>query len=460
MSKLYCLMLSVFFAGCSLAPHYERPASPVPLQYPAKLAEATPGMFPDAMTLFRDPRLQRLIELGLESNRDLRVATLNIEQARAQYRIQRTDLLPAVDVSGAYTRQRSRNGIESAGAGSQVGNLYNVGLGLNAYELDLFGQVHNLSDAALNEYMAINETRQTVSLSLVSEIATAYLNQRAVSERIDITRRILKSREESLEIIRQRLNSGVGSDLDLSQAETLVEGASSDLAVLDRLAAQTDNTLALLVGQPLPADLPAPLPLAEQGLNQAPAPGLPSELLSRRPDIRSAERRLEATYANIGAAKAAFFPRITLTANTGFSSSELNNLFSGASRIWSFVPQVHLPIFDAGRNQAALDVAKVRRDLAVAEYEKSIQVAFREVSDELVAREPLQRQLAAQQRQFNAAQRSLSLSDQRYLNGLDGYLVKLDSERTLYATQVSLVEARLLLALSQVNLFKSLGGSY
>lgn len=460
MSKLYCLALVGFLAGCSLAPHYERQVSPVPQQYPVNLTEAARSMLPSGLTLFRDQRLQRLIELGLESNRDLRVATLNIEQARAQYRIQRADLLPAVDISGAYTRQRNLNGNEATDSGSRVGNLYNVGLGLSAYELDLFGRIRSLSDAALNEYLAISETRQAVSLSLVSEIAAAYINQRALSEQIYISQRALNSRKESLELIRQRLGLGVGSDLDLSQAETLVEGARSDLAVLDRRAAQADNTLALLIGQPLPVDLPAPLPLEEQGLNQTLAPGLPSALLNRRPDIRSAERRLEATYANIGAAKAAFFPRITLTANTGFSSSELNDLFSGASRIWSFSPQIHIPIFDAGRNQAGLDIANVRRDLAVAEYEKSIQVAFREVSDELVAREPLQRQLDAQQRQFDAAQRSLSLSDQRYLNGLDGYLAKLDSERTLYAAQGALVETKLQLALSQVSLFKSLGGSY
>ncbi|WP_439870363.1 efflux transporter outer membrane subunit [Pseudomonas syringae] len=462
MNKLPLLMIAGVLAGCSLAPEFKRPEPPVPLQFPGVNAAPANAVLPDSRLVFRDPRLQRLIELGLAANRDLRVATLNIEQARAQYRIQRADLLPSVDATGAFTRQRGQTGFAATeGQGqSQVTNLYNVGIGISTYELDLFGRVRNLTDATLNEYQAIGETREAVALSLVSEIATAYLNQRAASERIEVTQLTLKSREEGLALIRQRLELGVGSDLDLSQAETLVEGARSDLAVLDRTSAQADNTLALLIGQPMPTDLPGPLPLAEQGLNQTIAPGLPSELLSRRPDIRAAERRLEATFANIGAARAAFFPRISLTASTGSSSTELNDLFSGGSGTWSFAPQIQIPIFNYGRNRAALDVAKVRRELGVAQYEKTIQVAFREVADELVAREPLQRQLAAQQRQLDAAQRSLTLADQRYRSGLDGFLVKLDSERTVYGVQSTLVEARLQLALSQVNLFKSLGGGW
>ncbi|MEE3509569.1 efflux transporter outer membrane subunit [Pseudomonas sp.] len=244
----------------------------------------------------------------------------------------------------------------------------------------------------------------------------------------------------------------------MSQAETQLESARSDLALLDRSLAQADNALALLIGREIPADVPAPLPFAEQGLSQPLVAGLPSELIERRPDIQAAEKRLQAAYANIGAAKAAFFPRITLTSSIGSASSELDGLFAVGSRTWNFAPQIQIPLFNAGGNRAVRDVANVQRDLRMADYEKKIQVAFREVADELVAREPLQRLLTAQERQLQSAQRSSMLADRRYQMGLDGYLLKLDSDRTLYASQTTLVDARIQLALSQVKLFKSLGG--
>lgn len=470
MSKLTVLLLAGLLGACSLAPTYEQPPAPIPADYPVVSAPVNPAeTVPDWQALFTDPRLRRLIEIGLDQNRDLRMAVLRVEEARAQYRIQRADLLPNVSVSGSATRQRSPAlGLENTGglpaqavsSGSQVTNLYTVGVGLSTYEVDLFGRIRNLRDAALGEYLALQETRRSVELSLIAEIATAYTNQRALRERMAITRQAYESRQQSLELIHQRFDYGIGSEPDIAQAQTLLETTASDLAALERSIGQADNAMALLLGQPLPHDLPPALSLERQGLDKPLPTGLPADLLTRRPDIQAAEARLKASYATIGAARAAFFPSISLTGNTGFSSAELSDLFNGGNRSWSFTPQINLPIFTGGRNRAQLEVATLRKEISVAEYEKSIQTAFKEVSDELVARQPLQCQLDAQKRLRDSAARSLVLAQQRYQQGLDEYLTQLDSQRTLYQAENTLIDARLQLALSQINLFKSLGGGW
>jgi multidrug efflux system outer membrane protein len=470
MNKLSMLLLTGLLSACSLAPTYERPAMPVPEGYLGVAAQTGASMaIPGWQNLFTDPRLRRLISIGLEQNRDLRVAALRVEEARAQYRIQRADLLPNISATSSATRQRSpaigldntrEIPAEAVSGGSQVTNLYTVGIGLSAYEVDLFGRIRNLSDAALDEYLALEDTRRSVELSLVAEIATAYMNQRALSDRMAVTKQTYESRQQGLDLIRQRFSYGLGSELDVSQAETLLETAASDLAALERSLGQTENTLALLIGQPQPGDLPPALPLEKQGLDKTLPAGLPSDLLLRRPDIQAAEARLKASYATIGAARAAFFPSISLTANTGFSSTELSNLFNGGNRSWSLMPQINLPIFTGGRNRAQLDVAVLRKDINVAEYEKSIQTAFKEVADELVSRQPLQRQLQAQERLRGSAAQSLTLAQQRYQQGLDAYLTQLDSQRALYEAENTLIDARLQVALSQIKLFKSLGGGW
>lgn len=466
MNKLYVLLLAGLVSGCSLAPDYARPDLPTAVVYPDSV-QTHGATVPDWQDLFTDPRLKRLITLALKENRDLRVAALRVEEARAQYRIQRAEQWPSLSVTGSGTRQRSpaiQNGTTQAAgdvdANREISSLYSVSVGLAAYELDVFGRVRNLKDAALSQYLSLDETRRSVALSLIAEVATAYLNQRAAQERLGLTRQTLENRQRGLELTRQRFEYGLGSELDVSQALTLVETAESDLAVLERSVAQSDNTLALLIGHPLPEALPLAQPLTAQGLDVRLPTGLPAELLVRRPDIQAAESRLRASYANIGAARAAFFPRVSLTANTGFSSTELSSLFNGASRGWLFMPQIELPIFNAGQNRAQRDVAVLRKDIGIAEYELSIQTAFREVADELVARPTLQRQLDAQRRLNASTANSVQLAEQRYRQGLDGFLVLLDSQRTAYEAQTTLIDATLELGLSQVRLFRSLGGGW
>lgn len=457
------LALTLLLTGCSLAPPHERPPAPVPQRYPVLTAAA--DLSPDRQGLFADPYLGALIDQALTGNRDLRLVALDIQEARARYRISRADLMFELGATASRTRERTQS-LEDASrpdqarAGNQTLGRYSVGLGTNAYELDLFGRLRSLRDAALDEYLAQRETRNAVELSLIAEVATAYLNQRALDERLEVSRDTLDSRRRGLALLEQRHAAGVSSALDLAQAQTGVETAEADLAVLERGRAQADNTLRLLLGGDPPGNLLAPLSLARQGLDLPVPAGLPSDLLQRRPDIRAAEYRLRAAHANVGAARAAFFPRITLTASAGYLSTDLNGLFSLGNQVWSFVPQVQVPLFDGGRNRANLNLAEIRRDQDVARYEKSIQVAFREVADQLVAEAPLRRQLAAQQCLHDVTARSVELANERYRQGLDNYLNLLDSQRTLYQADNALIETRLQLTIAHVELFRALGGEW
>ena len=450
------LLAAAVLSACSLAPVYQRPAAPVATVYPAAGQIANVPADSGWREFFQDPRLQAVIETALANNRDLRTAALRIEEARAQYNIVGADLLPNVAGSASGTRVRGSAATSPTGT-SAVGSTYQVGLTLAAYELDFFGRVRSLNEAALAQYLATEEARRAVHISLVAEVAKAYLSERALAEQEELARRTLASREFAYKLSQQRFEVGASSALDLRQNEILQQTARAALATLVRQRTQAVNALTLLAGKQL-AELPAPRSLAEQGIVADLAAGLPSDLLARRPDIRAAEQRLKAANANIGAARAAFFPRISLTAGLGSASNELSGLFDAGTRTWSFVPQLVLPIFDAGRNRANLTLAQVRNNIAVADYEKAIQAAFREVSDALVARGAIDDQIDAQARVADAQRERLKLAEQRYQNGVASSLDVLDAQRELFSAEQSLVQARLLRLTNAVDLYRSLGG--
>ncbi|MFT3719104.1 efflux transporter outer membrane subunit [Pseudorhodoferax sp.] len=458
--RLAVLAAAAWLAGCSFMPAYERPAAPVAAQWPVSGPPADTAAQPVAdipwQRFVSDARLRALIELSLENNRDLRVAVLNIDKARAQYRIQRADRLPTIGVgaSGSRTPQ----------PGGEDVTVYQAGLTLSSWELDFFGRVASLSEAALGQYLATEEGRKSAQISLVSSVANAYLALLADDELLALTRQTLATREDSARLSRLRFDSGVASELDWRQAQSLLEAARATLAQLQRQRAQDQNLLTLLVGQPDWAARIAGVPAAgslESTVMMAELPaGLPSDVLTARPDIRQAEQLLRSANANIGAARAAFFPRITLTAGFGTVSTQLSGLFESGSWGWSVAPQLLLPIFDAGRNQAGLDVANVNRDIALAQYEKAIQTAFREVADALAGRATLGEELRAQQAQAEAEATRFRLSDLRYRNGVASYLDLLDAQRSLFATQQAVVQTRLAQLQNQVALYRTLGGGW
>ena len=462
---LSAVCAAALLAGCSMIPKYERPAAPVAASYPAlgaaaasSTATTTAAADIEWQTFFSDPKLRQLIEAALRNNRDLRIAVLNIEQARAQFQIRRADQFPTIN--GAFTGSRQPNANGNGG----ITNLYSAGLAVTAYELDFFGRVSSLKETALAQYLATEEGRKTAQISLIATVANTYLSLLADDELLAITQQTLSTRQESLKLSKLRFDSGVTSELDYRQAESLTEAARVSLAQLVRQRALDENALTLLIGQPLTAELAVALP-SGKGLADAPMmldvpAGLPSDLLTRRPDVRQAEQLLLASNANIGAARAAFFPRISLTATAGSASSTLSGLFKSGTYGWTLAPQLLLPIFDAGRNSAGLDSANAGRDIAVAQYEKSIQTAFREVADALAGRATLGEQLRASQAQANAEATRFKLSDMRYQNGVASYLDQLDAQRSLFAAQQAVVQTRLAQLQSQVTLYKALGGGW
>ena len=456
-SAATAVALALSLADCAtMIPNYERPAAPVAAAYPgATTAQAPAGAAASDIewqNYFGDLRLKRLIDVALQNNRDLRVSVLNIEQARAQYQVRRADELPTVGIGAIGSRLPS-------GSGSIV-SVYTAGFSVTAYELDFFGRVRSLSQAALAQYLSTEEARKNVQIALISSVANTYLNLLADDELLAVTRRTLVTREESLKLTKLKFDAGAASELDYRQAESLFEGARATLAQLIRQRALDENALVLLLGQPLPPDLPQGSSIASQNLiNELPV-GVPSEVLARRPDVRQAEQQLIAANANIGAARAAFFPRITLTGSAGSASSELSGLFKSGSAAWSFMPQLLLPLFDAGRNQANLDIANVGRDIALAQYEKAIQTAFREVADALAGRATLGEQVRAQEAQANAEAVRFKLADLRYRNGAASYLDVLDAQRSLFAAQQAVVQVQAAQVQNQVTLYKVLGGGW
>jgi len=472
------LVASAVLAGCSMMPTYERPAMPVapewPVATPAAAANATPAADIAWSDFVGDARLRELIALSLANNRDLRVATLNIEQVRAQYQIRSADQFPTVNLAASGNRQPAADG--SGG----ISSVYSVGLALSSWEIDFFGRIASLKEAALAQYLASEEAQRAAQTSLVAAVASTWLSLQANEELLALTQRTLATREDSLRLSRLRFDNGASSALDLRQAESLSASAQVSLAQQRRLRALDVNALTLLVGQAppvglLPTAAPAPSPTTAAGdgsvavpaapamgasmLRDVPA-GLPSDLLTRRADIRQAEQQLIAANANIGAARAAFFPRISLTASAGTASSDLSGLFKDGSWGFTLAPQALLPIFDAGRNRANLDSAKAGREIAVAQYEKSIQTAFREVADALAGNATLGDQLAAQQVQATAEADRFRLAELRYRNGVANYLDVLDAQRSLFATQQALAQTRLAQQQSQVALYKALGGGW
>lgn len=455
------LTLSLLAAGvlsaCSLAPTYVRPGAPIATVYPTEAGQAgSTASTTGWREFFPDQHLQALITAALANNRDLRIAALRIEEARAQYNIQSADLLPNFNASASGARARTPGDLTASGR-AVVSSSYQVGLSLAAFELDFFGRVRSLNDAALAQYLATEEAARAAQITLVAEVAKAYLAERAFAEQYDLARRTFESRETAYKLAKQRFDVGASSALDLRQNETLVQSARASLATLARQRAQAGNALTLLVGTQ-PTGLPPEQDLSAQNIVTDIPAGLPSDLLTRRPDIRAAEQRLKAANANIGAARAAFFPRISLTAGIGTASNALDGLFDAGSRTWSFAPQLVLPIFDAGRNSANLSLAEVRNNVAIADYEKTIQTAFREVSDALAARATLDEQIDAQRRVQEAQAERLKLADLRYKNGVASSLDVLDAERELFSAQQSLIQARLLRLTNAIDLYRSLGG--
>jgi multidrug efflux system outer membrane protein len=457
-ATLLCAALST---GCALAPVYERPAAPVAASYPTgpAYAGAQAGTSQVAAEIgwrdfLVDARLQRLIELGLANNADLRVAMLNVERVRAQYALQRSNQSPQVgaDVSAGRSSTRA-NGTDS-------GAKTSISAGLSAsWELDFFGRLRNLTDAAQLTYLASKHARQAAEILLVSQIADQYLTLVADDALLAVTQNTIKAAQAAYGIVQEQFNAGIAAELDLRLAQTTVDQAEADLAAETRQRAQAENALVLLVGQALPADLPAPLMLDQQALATLPA-GLPSELLTRRPDILQAEAALQAENANIGAARAAFFPSISLTGSAGSSSSALGSLFKAGSSVWSFVPALVQPIFNGGANQASLDIARIDKDIGVVRYQQAIQTAFREAADGLAAQGTYDKQLAVQQRNAASQQRRLELQTQLYQSGLDTYQNVLTAQTALYSAQTSLVTARVNQLISQVDLYRALGGGW
>ncbi len=461
---------ATMLAGCSLIPKYERPAAPVASDWPAlNAATGTTGASstPAAadiewQSFFSDPKLKQLISAALQNNRELRIAVLNIEQARAQFQIRRADQFPTLNAQATGLRQPNTNA--NANGGGRITSLYTAGLGITAYELDFFGRVASLKEAALAQYLATEEGRKSAQISLIALVANTYLSVLADVELLAITDQTLVTRQESLRLGKLRFDNGVTSELDYRLAESLLEAAKAAQAQLLRQRALDLNTLTLLIGQPLAVEM---LPDMGQGKGFADAPmmadvpaGLPSDLLTSRPDVRQAEQLLLASNANIGAARAAFFPRISLTASAGSASNSLSGLFKSGSYGWTLAPSLVLPIFDFGRNSAGLDNAKATRDVAVAQYEKSIQTAFKEVSDALAGRSTLGEQLRATQAQANAEGVRFKLSDLRYQNGIASQLDLLDAQRSLFTAQQAVVQTRLAQLQSQVTLYKTLGGGW
>ncbi len=452
-------------SGCaSMAPTYTRPEAPVPSEWPVgpayKESATKTGEWNAAdvkwQEFFIDKQLQKLIALALENNRDLRIAALNIERSQAVYQIQRADLFPTVNASGSVIEARTP-GVLSGTGQPITSHQYSVNLGFSSYEIDFFGRVRSLKDQALEQFFATGEARWSVQISLVAEVANNYLTLAADKEHLKIAQETFASQQTSYDLIKRRFEAGASSELDLRQAQTSVDSARVDIARFTSQVAQDENALALVVGSPVPSDL-LPSGLSEVTALSELRAGLPSDVLQRRPDIMQAEHLLKAANANIGAARAAFFPTITLTTSVGLSSDHLTGLFNSVSGTWSFAPQITLPIFNAGRNRANLKVSEVDREILLAQYEKAIQSAFREVADALAQRGTLGDQMAAQQSLMDATAVTYRLSQARYEKGIASYLDVLDSQRSLYSAQQGLIAVRLSRLTNLVTLYKVLGG--
>ncbi len=462
-ARLIPILLGVLLlGGCALAPKYTRPPLPVPPSWPeaAVAANVAPTTPPAAeirwQEFFADPRLRSVIELALANNRDLRVAALSVEKAQALYRIQRSELYPGVGVQATVDRSRLPERVSQSGE-AQTSSQYSVAVGLASWELDFFGRIRSLKESALNQYLATEQARSAAQISLVAAVASTFLSVAADNEELRLSKSTLDAQKASLELIRQSRKAGIASDLDVSEAQSQVEAARAAVARYEGLLALDRNALDLLAGTTVGPEL------SPEGLNTVTelpelAPGLPSDVLLRRPDILTAEHQLQAANANIGAARAAFFPRITLTGGAGSLSPDLSGLFKGGSGTWSFMPQLVAPIFAGGSLRSNLKAAEVDQEIAVAQYEKAIQQAFSEVSDALTLRTTLLAQRDAQTSLVGSLQDAYRLSDARYRGGIDSYLAVLVAQQALFVAQQTLVGVRLAEQVNLVTLYKVLGG--
>ena len=481
--------LSALLSGCfTLAPKYHRPADPTPAAWPQGAAYA-PTQDGKAIDLpwrdfFTDPKLRAVIELALKNNRDLRVSILNIAESRAQYQVQRADLFPTVAASGNGISERSPVGLSSFGASGATGTggagggttsvggaggagavtgkrdfrIYSADVGVSSYELDLWGRVRSLTRQAFEQYLASEEAERSARISLISEAGADYLTLGSDRQKLKTAQDTLKADGETLQITKARFDGGIVSELDVRQAQTAFDQARSDVLTATTQGAQDLNALNLVVGSDTPESLlPSGQDQSLPTLADVPA-GLSSAALLDRPDVREAEHTLRGYNANIGAARAAFFPTITLTGSTGSESLYLNKLFKPGSGTWLFEPSVSVPIFEGGKNVANLKLAKAQRDAAVAQYEYAVQTAFRETADALAQRGTAVDQIRAQEDLVEAAGSALMLSRARYQRGVDTYLTLLDAQRTYYSAQQTLISARLTRASNLVTLYRVLGG--
>ncbi len=491
---LLAICLILHLAGCTLEPRYQRPQPAVTPQWPAMPQSSTtpaansagpPEVAPDATQrstaqigwreFFTDPKLQTLIEQALQHNPDAKIATLNIAAARAQYQIQRADLFPKISASALEQAEKfpaavaplasgagTTTGVGAVGAssGSGVFRYFDVGVGFTSYELDLFGRIRSLNHAKLQQYLGYVETRRSTQISVIAEVANAYLTWLADEKLLRITEDTLGSQQESLNLIRLSYRGSISTALDLHQAETTVATAQANLSQYQRQVAQDRNALVVLLGAPLPRGFVADVELDEESLLADLPAGVPSDVLVQRPDILAAEHNLVAANANIGAARAAFFPSILLTGTYGTASTQLSGLFQQGSTAWTFSPQISLPIFAGGANVASLDLAKVQKNILVVQYQQAIQSGFREVADALAGRATLDSQVAADTVLVQASSESFRLSNMRFSSGVDNYLGVLDSQRLLYTAEQSLVSVKLARLQNLVTLYKALGGGW
>ena len=439
-------------AACNtMAPHYERPAAPVAASFPSAAASAaapSTGIAPAAQpwqAYFQDARLSQLIATALANNRDLRVSVLNIEVARAQVGLSRANEFPTVDVQGTHTRETGIQTIDT------------VGLAVAGYELDLWGRVRSLTDAALAQLSATTEARKAAQISLIASVANAYYAMAGDQALLEVAEQTLKTRTDTLKLYQLRFDNGVASSIDLQLNKSLVETARVAWVSAKRQRALDEDALVLLLGQPLPPQLPAAPSWDAMALPDVPT-DLSSDVLLKRPDVLQAEQQLIAANADIGAARAAFFPTITLTGSYGTASTKLSGLFDHSA--WTFIPQVTLPIFDAGRNRNNLRVSEAQRDIATAQYEKAVQSAFRDVADALAGRATLVDQLAAQQAETDAEAERFKLSNLLYTNGVASSLDLLDAQRSLFTSQQLLVQAKLALLQNRIAVYRALGGGW
>ncbi len=459
---LTLLIMAIGIAGCTLAPEYHRPATRLAETWtaPSTNSLSTTNLAAEIgwRTFFSDPRLQKLIELALTNNRDLRSASLRLDLARTEYRIRRSAVLPEVDGNASGIRQRTSGEIY-AFEGGTILSTYSVGA-TASYEIDLFGRVHSLKEAALETFLATEEAQRSVQISLVSEVATEYLTQLRLREAKAIAQQTLETVQRSHQLIRKRFELGAASELELRTAEGQIETVRVNAAAFLQQLAESENALAQLIGQPVPKDLPPGIPFDQQQLLGPVPAGIPSETLEKRPDILAAEHTLKAANANIGAARAAYFPQILLTGSGGLASTTLDNLFTGPARTWSYGPQLNVPIFNYGSTQAKVAASKIQAELEVTAYQKAIQTAFREVADALATRGILDQKLKAQERLLAAQRRRFELTEARYRQGVDSYVEVLLAQQDLYSAEQNLLQFQVARLVNSITLYRSLGGGW